>query len=365
VKRSIHRAGWILGAVTTAAVSAGCKNTHTSVPTAQPAATPPVVATQAPNPTVVPPPKPKATPAPAPTPAPTPAPAPAAATPANPGQPTASSYVQQAQSELTSGANDVAIETAKQALQIDDRDADAMAVIGVAEFNEGNVDLARYALDQALAIDPQNADANNTYGMIDQTRDDLPSDTERIAAAIQHFQAATQSKPDYAAAWNNLGAMYLEQKQWQQAEQALEHAVKLRPNWSVAQMNLGSAYRGDALTTTDSGQHDQLLQQSEQSFMQAGTLDPSNADVHFNLGILYLDADPFPGLDKLTRLQKAIDELTRYQQILGPRLTADDPTQAPNGGYLADAHNQFNREQKAEQKKQKQQAAPAAGATGG
>lgn len=345
----ILRRGSLLGALLGAI---GCS--HSTPPATQPTQPPPAAAAPHGAPETkasLEEPLPTAKQAPTAEPVPSPSPTPAAPIAVSVSDPKA--YVSQAEDQLQSGSNEVAIATAKRALQIDDRYAPAMVVIGQAEYNEGKIELARYALDQALLIDPHNADANNLYGMIDQTRDDLPSDQERIATAIKHFQGATQSNGDFAAAWNNLGAMYLKEKHFADAQQALEKAVAIRPNWAIAELNLGCAYRGVGLTTTDASQRDPMLQKAQQALERAAQLDPNNPDVAFDLGILYLDADPFPGLANVDRLQKVVDELTSYQQLMGPRLQPDDPTQGP-AGYLVFARAQHEHEVKELERKARQ-----------
>ena len=48
---------------------------------------------------------------------------------------------------------------------------------------------------------------------------------------------------------------------------------------------------------------------------QALKLRPNYAKAYFNLGVLFLDAEKFPGLDKLKQLQIATANLNKYKQL--------------------------------------------------
>jgi hypothetical protein len=84
----------------------------------------------------------------------------------------------------------------------------------------------------------------------------------------------------------------------------------------------------------------------------AMTINPAYAPAYFNMGILYLDADPFPGLEGLPRMQNAQKFLAEYKQKAGPSgvVQADD--------YLVAAQKGIEREQKALERKKKKDAQP-------
>ena len=60
---------------------------------------------------------------------------------------------------------------------------------------------------------------------------------ETITAA----QAALNLRPDYAEAWNNIGAAYNSMSRWADAIQACEQAIRLRPDFPLAKNNLALA----------------------------------------------------------------------------------------------------------------------------
>ena len=62
--------------------------------------------------------------------------------------------------------------------------------------------------------------------------------TGALDLAIQEFTAATRRAPHSATAWMNLGAAYLEKKEVAKAEEMLQRALKLRPDYAAAYYHL-------------------------------------------------------------------------------------------------------------------------------
>lgn len=59
-----------------------------------------------------------------------------------------------------------------------------------------------------------------------------------IDLAIAQFTTATKRAPRLATAWMNLGADYLEKKDLARAEESLQRAIKLRPDFAAAYYHL-------------------------------------------------------------------------------------------------------------------------------
>jgi tetratricopeptide (TPR) repeat protein len=64
----------------------------------------------------------------------------------------------------------------------------------------------------------------------------------RYEEAISHFEKAIQKKPDYAGAYNNLGASYIQVEKFDCAISALEKAVELDQGYLEAHFSLGIAH---------------------------------------------------------------------------------------------------------------------------
>jgi tetratricopeptide (TPR) repeat protein len=178
--------------------------------------------------------------------------------------------------------------------------------------------------------------------------------TNREDLALQAYEKATQLKPDYLAALNNKGAIYLKRKRYADAIPVFEQVVQIDDKSARAHTNLGSAYRGRSADLQasggDKGQRDQLLRKAEAEYKLASQQDPSYAPAYFDMGILYLDADPFPGLETLARLQQAQKLLSQYKQTAGPNGVAvvDD--------YITAAQKGVEREQKLLERKKRKEA---------
>jgi len=272
------------------------------------------------------------------------APALAAATPPNlpqekKGDPAPDTKV--AQDLLARGRYEDAIRQSKLALGRDERYVPAMIVMAKAYYHLGKYELAGSIVELAKSIDPNGRNAAECYdlqGFLSLTHDD------RISATAA-FKKSTEADPSFGPAFVNLTAQYLYAKNYDGAVQSGEQAARLLPNSARAHLDLGSAYRGK-LRYAD----------AEKEYKRAGQLDPSMADVYFNLGILYLDAKEMPGpggqpMDLIAKLNVAIQHLNRYKQLAGYKLTKDDPADT----YLNDARTQIEREQKRQDRMRRQQ----------
>jgi tetratricopeptide (TPR) repeat protein len=238
-----------------------------------------------------------------------------------------------AEAAFDGGKAELAIEECKRALAVNERHVPAMVVLAKAYYQLKKLELASAILDGAAVIDPRNADVAIVRGFILLAGEDQPG-------AIAQFKLATELDKGHAAAWNNLGAQYLVTKSYDGARNARESALALAPKFAKAHLNLGSALRGKKEYT-----------RAEAAYLKALALDGLLADALFNLGILYLDADPFPGLEPVARLEKAIHYLQQYRSTMGARLAKDDPV----SGYLTEAQKSLARQRKLEERKKKQQ----------
>jgi tetratricopeptide (TPR) repeat protein len=90
-------------------------------------------------------------------------------------------------------------------------------------------------------------------------------------------------EPDSAQTLGALGALYAQQKRFDQAVPLLEKALELNPNDAVAHLNLGAVY-------AETGKLDRAVEQ----FRAAVLLSPLNFNAHNLLGKLYFDSHRFP-----------------------------------------------------------------------
>lgn len=183
--------------------------------------------------------------------------------------------------------------------------ADAARNLGEAYLSQSNYTAALGQLLKAQKLQAKDPLLQNDLGLAYMGK-------ERYKLAIQHFKRAVQLKPDYSLAKNNLGSAYLVLKQWDkaipvleevtndllyatpqyplsnlgwayynkgmygQAEKYLKKALKLKPDFFLAQVNLGRTY----LAT---GQLDKALS----LFSEAAKKEPKNPNLLLELGKTY------------------------------------------------------------------------------
>lgn len=161
------------------------------------------------------------------------------------------------------------------------------------------------------------ADIHNTWGIIDIRRGE-------IIKALGHFQRAYQLSPTMFEAWVNYGTINLSFRGYQDAREAFQHAVELRNDSYDAHIGLGVALRGLArVDATPEDQRPALLQQAQQEYERARTLDANRADAYFNLGVLNMS---YLG-GQTADLEHAREFLQQFQQRAGTNARFTDHIQ--------------------------------------
>lgn len=214
---------------------------------------------------------------------------------------------------------DRALEAARGALEIDATSIDAVALIAHAYHAKGFDDTAEVMLDM-LYRERERARTNPgvfyVYGLIYDA-------TDRAERAMSAYYQAVQLDPGHKPALINLGAHYLRKKMFAEATLVYEKLTgELAIKSAVAWTNLGASYRGRAAEfPVGSPNRDAFLREAETAFKRAMSSDRGYANTYYNLGLLYLDADPFPGasgpMDTLQRLGQARTYFEEYGRSRG------------------------------------------------
>jgi tetratricopeptide (TPR) repeat protein len=108
--------------------------------------------------------------------------------------------------------------------------------LGYLYWKSHNFDGAEKAFQDELSIDPNHAQSLAYLGDIESKR----SDPEK---ALPLLEKAVQIRSDVRIAYVDLGALLMQQKKYQQAMAALQHAVKLDPAKPDAHFRLGRLYQ--------------------------------------------------------------------------------------------------------------------------
>jgi len=82
-------------------------------------------------------------------------------------------------------------------------------------------------LERAIALDPKLAEAQNQLGYL-AARNGDPNRAEKF------FRAAIAASPSYTVAWVNLAATLADESKWQEADDAINHALVIDPDNSQA-----------------------------------------------------------------------------------------------------------------------------------
>jgi tetratricopeptide (TPR) repeat protein len=182
----------------------------------------------------------------------------------------------------------------------------AMVTIARDHYRKRRLDLALYSLKGILdgfgpenpARDVNNAEARLIRGLIHKEQNNR-------RGAIEEFQKALALRPDLVEARVQLAAYQLEAGNATEAAQLLEGALKYDREHVLAHLNLGDAYRLLG-KSADAKKHLEYVQAK----------DPSLAQVHYNLGLLYLFASSIAGMTPKQQMDKAISELEKFKEMM-------------------------------------------------
>lgn len=210
---------------------------------------------------------------------------------------------------------DTALAEARKALAIDAASVEAAAMVAFAYYHKKLYDTAELVLDDLYKREAakNNANVNYVYGLVYDK-------TNRPERAVLAYQKAVSLDGNHASALVNLGAHQLRQQQYAEAQQTFERLTReLGRADAITLTSLGSAYRGrSAEYPAGSGQHDQLVRSAEGAYKRATSANASYGPAYYNLGLLYLDNDPFPGVpDAVQRLNTAKAFFDQYKSMPG------------------------------------------------
>ncbi|HEY0661420.1 MAG TPA: tetratricopeptide repeat protein, partial [Lysobacter sp.] len=140
----------------------------------------------------------------------------------------------------------------------------------VAESGQLRLDLGAPAGDNVV-VPHLETSANDAYAAYETGREHEAH--QRVAAAESAYREAIRLDPSMHAAWLDLSALLCDQGHCAEALQVLAEARTQFPSSTALLFNL-------ALALEDTGDDEAAMQ----AYQDCLTLDPHNADAHFNLG---------------------------------------------------------------------------------
>ena len=216
--------------------------------------------------------------------------------------------------------SDGAIREARAALAADGTSVDAIVIIAHANYHKRLYDTAEVILDDLFKNRSSSQQNPYLYYVSGLVYDALGEQQKAFTA----YRKAVELDATYAAALVNLGVHQLRNKQYDEARATYERLTEqLARNDAPTWNGLGAAYRGKSADyEPTSAERAVWLMKAEQAFKRAQTLDRNYGPAYYNLGLLYLDADPFPDpsglpIDTLVRLNKARTYFDEYKNLPG------------------------------------------------
>ena len=210
---------------------------------------------------------------------------------------------------------DTALKEARLALTFDAANVDAAAMIAFAYYHKKLYDTAELVLDDLFKRETakSNAQVYYVYGLVYDK-------TNRPDRAKLAYEKAVGIDPNHASALVNLGVHQLQNGQYTEAQQTFETLTKrFNRNDAVTLTSLGSAYRGHSADfQPGSSDRDQFVRAAEGAYKRATNANTNYGPAYYNLGLLYLENDPFPGIkDGLQRLNAAKGYFDQYKNVPG------------------------------------------------
>jgi Tfp pilus assembly protein PilF len=203
------------------------------------------------------------------------------------------------------GDSGAAQRLAQQALKKNPDYRPAMVTLARDHYRTRRLDLALYTLKGVLdgfgeenpPRDRNNAEARLIRGLIYKEQG-------ARGLAIDEFKRAIELRPDLVEARVQLATYYLEAGNATDAAPLLVGALRYDKEHLLARLNLGDAYRL-------LGKASQAKEQLEWVARKA----PSLAEVHYDLGLLFLFTDNMPGMTPAQAVDRAVAEFEQYKKM--------------------------------------------------
>lgn len=191
-------------------------------------------------------------------------------------------------------------------------------------FEEGMVAMQRSQYQKAISlfektieIAPEFAPSYNYLGMCHRELGAKPADL------IWMFEQAVKFNPNYAQAWDNLSRLYYSEGRFEDAKNACEKALEIKPDMLSAQMSLGWIHLlGFSEPQEAIFYFNQILENYDMPYAQ------------FGLGMAhFMDREKFKALEMITELKsmnqvalaKQLENLVRSGYSKLPELTPGEP----------------------------------------
>jgi eukaryotic-like serine/threonine-protein kinase len=176
-------------------------------------------------------------------------------------------YVTLGRIHQDTGQYELALQEYQRALQLDPHSADALIGLAHSYDSAGRTADAEAAYRRAIALRPDSWDGYNHFGI-------FLDDHQRYDDAIAQYRHAIALTPDNAPVYLNLGAAYVDKgdrKDYPEAEQMLRKSIALAPNYA-AYANLGYLYIQERKYAEAADAVEKALQLNDKNYLVWGNL---------------------------------------------------------------------------------------------
>ncbi len=170
------------------------------------------------------------------------------------------------------------------------------------------LELAALVCSQAIRKNPNYAPIHNTAGLIQ-------NELGQVNGAVQEFATAAKLDPKFFEAQMNFAEVNLGFRGFEQARQAFEKALAMRPNDYDAHLGMALALRGP-ITGAESD-YDQRVAAVQAELDAAKKIDPNRPDAYYNEGILTQEFKAKSGGDKEKTKASLRQASTIFQDFIG------------------------------------------------
>jgi tetratricopeptide (TPR) repeat protein/peroxiredoxin len=172
--------------------------------------------------------------------------------------------------------------------------------LGSVLFQRGYPDQSEYFFEQARRDDPTAAEPYYGLGSV-------YLEQQKNALARESFECAVKLQANYPGtlprAWNNLGIVLAREGHNDEARQNFQHALQIDPDFVIALVNLGNAYR-----------QQKRWDDAKRVLDRAVELSPDDADANYGLGMVFAQLNDTDGA--YDHLQKALAARPAYPEAL-------------------------------------------------
>lgn len=212
--------------------------------------------------------------------------------PVRPVTPPAPSQYSALNEAIKAQSDDRIYQAATQILTLSPNDARALNALAMYHYKRGRFDLCRYLLSKAISSSPKMAELYSNMGIVQLAQNERRE-------AIKSFRKALDINNDDAVAAANLGAIYVQERDYTKAGVVLETAYRR----GVRDARVLNNY-GIALTAQGK------LDRAEEMYKAALKENNNSKEVLFNYAILLVD--------HMQKYQDGLDLINRLKFVGGP-----------------------------------------------